>query len=502
MWGFADVGADTFVALGLVFAFAQGAAPLAFLLAGTVYILIGLAYTELASAYPVAGGGQYFALRGLGDFWGFVSGSALVLDYTIDVALFAYFAVTYFAHFVPQLSDLTIAIGPFHHIRVGLALATLALIAFLTWLNVRGMRESSLFNEIIGVLVIVTESAIICMGLVFAWKPEFLSLQWNETFASFDSGRFFYGASLAIISFVGLESISQAAQETRRPATVVPRTSIALIFTVFLFAISISVLTLGTVNWRLFEVEENVGKSVTLVASHLPWIGQVADDFTAALAALVLTISANSGVMSVSRVAFSMSKFDFISSWFERVHPKFRTPTRAILIFSGIGALQVILASLTSSAIDTLANMYAFGATLGYTIVMISLIRLRFSDPYCPRPYQVPLNIPLKKNGITVQVPLLGIVGLIGIALVFVIVLLTHRIAAVAGPAWVVLCFLYYLRHRRRKKLPVFHSIPRDWEKEQKAVLDSAEEYDLLEQYRIALAERDRLQRRLANDKH
>lgn len=499
MWGFADVGADTFVALGLVFAYAQGASPLAFLLAGTVYILIGLAYTELASAYPVAGGGQYFALRGLGDFWGFVSGAALILDYTIDIALFAYFAVTYFAHFVPALSEMTIALGPFHHVRIGLALATLALIAFLTWLNVRGMRESSLLNEVVGVLVILTESAIICMGLIFAWKPELLARQWSETFSSFDSGRFFYGASLAIISFVGLESISQAAQETRRPATVVPRTSVALIFTVFLFALSLSVLTLGMVDWRVFLDERNVGKSVTLVASGLPWIGSLAEDFVAVLAALVLTISANSGVMSVSRVAFSMSKFDFISSWFEHVHPRFRTPTRTIVIFSAIGAIQVILASLTESAIDTLANMYAFGATLGYLLVMVSLIRLRFSDPYTPRPYHVPFNIPLRRQGVTVRFPLLGVIGLIGIASIFVIVLLTHRIAAVAGPSWVALCFLYYFWHRRRRRLPVLRRVERDWESEQKAVLESAEEYDLLEQYRLALAERDRWRRRMAH---
>src|SRR6266571_802416 len=80
MWGYADVGADIYTALGLVIAASQGAAPLAFCLAGLVYIMIGLGYTELASAYPVAGGGQYFALRGLGDFWGFVAGTALLLD--------------------------------------------------------------------------------------------------------------------------------------------------------------------------------------------------------------------------------------------------------------------------------------------------------------------------------------------------------------------------------------------------------------------------------------
>ena len=63
MWGYADVGADIYTALGLVVASAQGAANLAFAFAGIVYIMIGLCYTELAAAYPVAGGGHYFALR-------------------------------------------------------------------------------------------------------------------------------------------------------------------------------------------------------------------------------------------------------------------------------------------------------------------------------------------------------------------------------------------------------------------------------------------------------
>jgi len=497
MWGFADVGADTFVALGLVFAFSEGAAPLAFLLAGTVYILVGLAYTELASAYPVAGGGQYFALRGLGDFWSFVAGSALVLDYTLCTALFAYFAVTYFSHFVPALADATLAVGPFEHVRIGLAVTTLLLIAFLAWLNVRGMRQASLLNELIGVLIILVESLIISMGLVFAWKPELLMAQWRETFANFHPREFLYGASLAIISFVGLESISQAAQETRRPATIVPRTSIALVFTVFLFAISLSVLTLGTVRWEVFLDERNVGRSVAIVAGHLPWIGRVAEDVTAALAVLVLMLSSNSGVMSVSRVAFSMSRYEAISSWFEHVHPRYRTPARTIIVFSAIAALQVVLASLTESAIDTLANMYAFGATLGYTLVMVSLIRLRFTDPYTPRPYRVPFNLSIRRAGATIYVPILGIVGLVGIVAVLVIVLFTHEIAAVAGPAWVFLGFLYYAWYRRRKGLPVFRSVPRHWEREQMEVLEAAEEYDLLEQYRIALAERDRWRKRL-----
>lgn len=67
-WGYADVGADIYVALGLVIGAAQGGAPLAFAMAGLIYIMIGLAFTELASSYPVAGGGHYYSLRDLGDF--------------------------------------------------------------------------------------------------------------------------------------------------------------------------------------------------------------------------------------------------------------------------------------------------------------------------------------------------------------------------------------------------------------------------------------------------
>ncbi|MBI5968476.1 MAG: amino acid permease, partial [Deltaproteobacteria bacterium] len=288
MWGFADVGADTYVALGLVMAYAQGATGLAFALAGLVYIMIGLAYTELASAYPVAGGGPYFALRGLGDFWGFVAGSALLLDYTIDIALFATASAGYLNFFLPVLFGFGIErflmdIGPFTKVNPVWCLETLILIAILIWLNIRGVRESSLLNEIIGVVVILTESSLIILGFLFAWKPELLVHQWQNQFPSLND--FMYGSSLAIISFVGLESISQAAQETRRPATIVPRTSLSLIFTVFIFAVSFSVLGLGVLPWQDFKT--HMDNPVAILAKAIPYVGLVAGPFAALLGALI-----------------------------------------------------------------------------------------------------------------------------------------------------------------------------------------------------------------------
>jgi APA family basic amino acid/polyamine antiporter len=153
----------------------------------------------------------------------------------------------------------------------------------------------------------------------------------------------------------------------------------------------------------------------------------------------------------------------------------------------------VLLSAFTPEMLDTLGNMYAFGATLGYILVFISLIKLRFSDPYTPRPYRVPLNVPwTRKDGTKVSVPILGVIGMLGVSTIFFEVVYTHRIGRIAGPAWVVLCVAYYLWYRRSQKLPLFGSIPREWEKQQIEVLQSAEEFELLEEYRLALQARDR----------
>jgi APA family basic amino acid/polyamine antiporter len=501
MWGYADVGADIYAALGLVIAATQGGAVAAFALAGLVYIMIGLAYTELAAAYPVAGGGQYFALRGLGDFWGFVAGSALLLDYTIDIALFTVASAGYVNFFFPSLRTITVSFGPFHEVAIVWCIEAVVMTLFLIWLNIRGMRESSMMNEILGAIDIISESSIIIFGFLFVWNPDLLASQWQWQVQHWEWKQFMYGSSLAIISFVGLESISQAAQETRRPATIVPRTSISLIFTVFIFAISFSTLALGIVPWKAFVGHE--GDPIAMLVNKIPYIGMVAGPFTAMLGATILFISANSGVMSASRLAFSMSHFHFISPWFEMVHPKYHTPGRTIIIFSGIGIIQTVLAFLfgQDTAMEILGNMYAFGATLGYSLVFIALIRLRFIDPYTPRPYKMPFNLRIHYREREVDVPILGFIGTGGVLFVLAEVVITHDIGRIAGPSWVFLCFLYYVWYRKKLKLPVFKTIKRDWETEQRAVLLSAEEFELLEHYRLALAERDKLLKKKSAEK-
>lgn len=492
-WGYADVGADIYVALGLVIGAAQGAATLAFAIAGLVYILIGLALTELTLSYPVAGGGHYYALRGLGDVAGLLAGAALLLDYTIDIALFAVASTGYLNFFLPYLGiapqRFVVALGPFQGVNLLWMGEALALILLVRRLNERGIRGATWVTEALGTVDLLLEVAIVALGFLLAWRPELLIQQWHFEFPAPD--RFVYGLSLAIISFVGLESISQAAQETRRPAMVIPRTSLGLIFSIVVLVLGFSTVTLGIMPWQ--EMAARSSDPIAFLAQSIPYLGVVAGPLAAFMGATMLFISSNTGIMGASRLIFSMGHFRLASRWFSHVDPRSHTPRRAITGFSLASIAITVLAFLTPSVLGTLANIYAFGATFAYALVLISLVRLRYLDPYAPRAYRVPGNLRLRRrDGSTFDLPLLGILGLIGAVGIFVTVALTQEIGRLVGPAWMGLCFIFYLLYRRRNGLPLFGSIPYDWEKEQVEMLTRAEEYDLVEQYKQALIRRDR----------
>jgi basic amino acid/polyamine antiporter, APA family len=496
MWGYAAVGADIYTALGIITLAALGLAPLAFLAAGIVFALVGLCYAELASAYPLAGGGQYFTLRGLGDFSGLVAGAALVLDYTIDISLFTVVAFGYFNYFLPwitfghHITDFTTTLGPIHLAWLWLVESVVGILV-LIWLNVRGIKVSTNFNEIIGTIAIVAQTIIVLAGFILVWKPDVVAHE--LLFDRPTLPEFAFGSSLAIIAFVGLETISQVAQETRRPATIIPRTSIGLVISVLLFAMAFSVLAIGLVNPLEFRGHE--GDPVALIASKIPIIGVVAAPLTAAIGALIVYISANSGVVSSSRLSYSMSQFDLLPTWFSKVNRRFATPARAVVVFGGVALLQTIFAFFTpgpvgkSAAIDVLADLYAFGATTGYLLVFISLFVLRLKDPFTPRPYKMPINIRMTYKGNQVWFPVLGFLGFLGVLFFLIMVLLTHQYARIIGPLWVIGAIILFAMYRRKRGLPILKTLPRDWETATKRVLLEAEEFKSLEEYEAALSE-------------
>jgi APA family basic amino acid/polyamine antiporter len=484
-WGYADVGADVYVALGLVMAAAQGATPLAFAIAGIVYIFVGLAYTELAAAYPAAGGGQYFTFRGMGDFWGIATGAALMLDYTVDIALFAMASAGYINFFFPAVREFAMDLGPFRQVNLIWLGESMVLIGCLIVLNIKGVRESSMFNEILGVLDMAMETSIVVLGFAFAWRPDLFLHQWHTAFPP--TKQILYAVSIAVISFVGLESISQAAQETIRPGTVIPRTSLALIVVVLLFAMAFPVVSLGVLPWQ--DLASREGDPVAHLASQLPYIGFLAGPIAAILAATIVLISANTGVMGCSRLAYSMSEMGLIGKWLSYIHPKYHTPVRAIMVFAGVAAVEALFGFLTGErALETMADMYAFGAMLAYLLSSMSLIALRIREPHTPRAYKVPFNI--RWRGM--DIPILGLFAVLGTAGMLVIVLWTHAVARILGPLWVVAWVGYYIWHRCRSGLPIFRSTKHDWDKEQLEILADTGEWELLEQFKIELERKKR----------
>jgi len=508
-WGYADVGADIYVALGLVIATAEGASNVAFLFAGIIYATIGLAYTELSAMYPLAGGGQLWVMRGLGDIWGFTAGWSVLLAFTVDIALFAYISVSYINRLLPeQLNH-----APWVIIEAA------AIVVLLLVLNTIGVRESSKLNEIAGAIDIMAESSLIVIGFIFAFDPAFYWHQTTYFFLHLAPSHLLLGTSLAIISFVGLESISQAAQETERPTAVIPRTSVALILTILAYAIALSNLALGMLPWQSYDPNSTqprfCPKGITAsacselhkqhesapmiwLAQHLPTIGPLLIPVIAILGALLLLISSNSGVYGSSRIVYSMARNDLMPKFFTYIDPRFKTPLIALVVFCVIATGELIAAGLTPNALQSLAEMYAFSAAVNYLLVFVALLRLRFTDTETPRTFRVPWNVRVRRPSGVYEVPIVGVLGLVFLIAVLIMVLLTNEIGRVGGPLWVIAGLIFFCVYRRRRQLPILSSIQRDWTREQLEVYEESGETGLAEEYRAALR---RKANRLRKDK-
>jgi APA family basic amino acid/polyamine antiporter len=443
-------------------------------------------------------------LRGLGDIFGFIAGWAVLLDFTIDIALFSWSCVDYLSELLPQVSSSAHAWSHFSLV--------VALILGLCILNIIGVRESTAFNGFVSALDVVSETAILSLGFLFAFSPNLLvhtmQSSWPTPF------EFMKGISLAIVSFVGLESISQAAEETQRPASIIPRTSTALILTILIFALSYANLALGMHTWHPIPLDahghpqmlwqwlgnhDNNGKAVALIAREVPYWGAIAAFYVPVLGAILLLISSNSGVFGSSRIAYAMASGGLLPSIFQRVHARYRTPMISLVVFTAVALIEVIFAALPSlspamatlyaqhfngeSGIDFLGDLYAFGAATSYSFVFVAVVALRLVDPLSPRKFKIPINIPMRFRGERVEFPVVAVIGFIGIFAILVFTLITHPIGRIAGPSWIVFGIILYFIYRARKRLPLFRSRKRDWRTEQIEILRRAGELELMDEY-------------------
>ncbi|RLG47756.1 MAG: hypothetical protein DRO06_02375, partial [Thermoproteota archaeon] len=449
--GYADVGADVFISLGLVAAYAAGASPLAFALAAVAYVTTGLVYAELSSTYPHAGGAQVFAARGLNDPLSFAAGWMLLLTYTVNIALFAMASAGYLSRLVPAVSS-QVSAGPLE--LSGIQLTALLMTLGLTAVNVKGIRESSALNEAAVMLGLAVQTILLALGLT-SLDPSRLASQLAE-FGSPEAGmasylpwgevrvqNFLYGTTLAMCSFIGIESIAQAAEEIKKPHRWIPRATVFSVLAVLVYTIGLCLVGLGTVGWR--GLAERLESPLSAVAERLPG-GTLLTPVVSLAGFAVNLVSANTGVVGVSRVVYSMGKFGLMPRWFSAVHPRFRTPVRTVVVFGLIGALMTLL-----GGIEEAADVYAFGALLSYVLVNASAILIRRRDRRAYRPWKTPLNLSLGDW----ELPLVAVAGLASCSAMWALILLLHPVGRGMGTLWLAVGALVYAGYRRAVGLPI-----------------------------------------------
>ncbi|MEM2910287.1 MAG: APC family permease [Nitrososphaerota archaeon] len=487
--GYGDVGADIFLALGVVFVYAAGAAPFAFMIAAVVYLLIGLTYAELSSVYPYAGGSQVFALRGFNSLLGFIAGWALMLDYLICVSLFSLAAAGYLKFLLYEFYTLSLS-GPFNLNISPLGLVAALLVLSLLFINYVGIKYSANFVTTLVVFGLIVEALILFLGFALTFNLETLLYQLNifgnhrvlsdvEYFFS-DSvqlNNFIYGITVAMASFIGIESISQAAEETRKPYRWIPRATKLAILAVLLSVLLFSFLAAGSMDWE--TIATSYENAVAVLTSNFPIVGAPLSLIVAITAFILCYASANTGVIGVSRLTASMGKFRLIPRWFYHIHPIFRTPKRTLLIFGSIGILIALIGD-----IPFVVSLYNFGGLLSYMILMASFIRLRITDRDVYRPWKTPLNISLKFRNKVIELPLIGLIGLPATLLLWTLVIILHPHGRLFGFIWIAIGLVLYTCYRKLHKLPLISEeegswvMPSSYIMEITVLVDPMEDYD------------------------
>ncbi len=425
--GFADVGADIFLALGLIAAYALGVTPLAILVAAVVYLLTGLTYAELASAIPIAGGASVYGERAFGKFFGFLGGWGLILDYTLDIALFAVASVGYLTYFVPQLRPVS-------------AVATGIMIVVLMFINLFGIKESSRVNTIFTFGAIAVIIILIGVGLTtsFSWTKFIGGIKPIDQSPGIHD--FLYSITLAMVAFIGIESISQGAEETVDPEKTLPRAHIAAVVMVIVFAVLMSVTALGIISPQ--QLSQSIDNPLVAVAAALPFANILAPIVAFAGFAICL-VSANTGIIGVSRVTYSMSNHGLCTRRFGWVHPEFRTPWLTIIIFSVIAIALALYGD-----IFFLGELYAFGALTAYLIGNLAVIKLRITEPKTKRPFKIPLNINMGKW----ELPIPAVLGTIGCVIMLILVGLLHDQGRNFAAVWFGFGIGYYFFYQEYRK--------------------------------------------------
>jgi APA family basic amino acid/polyamine antiporter len=436
---YGNVGSSIYYALGLVAVFALGMTPVVFLIAGLIFVCTAASYTEATTMYPEAGGSSSFARQAFNEFWSALTAWGQMLNYIITVAISAFFL----PHYLGIVWD-PLLTSP------GDIICGVAVVLFLAAVNVVGVKEAAGLNVVLAIADFLTQVALVVVGFVLVLSPE--TLVENVDFGTSPTiSDFLIAIPVGMVAFTGIDTISNMAEEARDYGRTVPQAMRGVVIAVMTIS-----LTLPAVALSAMPVED--GQTLLALSSEddgyasNPILGVVvnlglgslqpaAEVYVGLLASTILLVATNAGLIGLSRLSYSMGQYRQLPERLRQLHPRFRTPYVAIVIFGGVACLTML-----PGEAEFLGTVYAFGAMLGFTVAHASVIGLRISQPDRERPYLAPLNVRLRGR----LIPLSSVLGGLGTGTAFLVVTILNVETLVAGVLWLTMGMTLYVVYRRR----------------------------------------------------
>lgn len=390
----AIIGAGIFVLTGT--AAAQYAGPgimLSFVLAGVACAFVGLCYAELAALLPVSGSTYSYTYATLGEFFAWIIGWDLILEYSMGAATVA---VGWSGYVVSMLANIGIHLPPTLAAAPGTVAAKLAdgtvvhgivnlpaafIVLLLTWLLILGTKESARMNNLMVAIKLTVVLAFIAAGIHFVdrahWTP-FIPANTGE-FGHFGWSGVLRGASVVFFAYIGFDAVSCAAQEAKNCQRDMPIGILgSLIVCTILYVIVAAVIT-GLVPYGQLNVADPIAVAVDVIGmtwfSVLIKLGAIVG-----LTTVILVL-----LYGQSRIFFTISKDGLLPPLFAAVHPRLGTPHRSLMM---IGAIVAVVAALTP--IGILGEMVSIGTLFAFVMVCGAVLYLRRSDAHVARPFRTP----------------------------------------------------------------------------------------------------------------
>jgi APA family basic amino acid/polyamine antiporter len=466
---YGNVGSSIYYALGLVASFALGLTPIVFILTGLIFYLTAATYAEATAMYPEAGGSSSFARHAFNEFWSFFAAWGQMLNYVITIAISAFFV----PHYIGGLFWPVLKTSP------GDIIFGIGVVALLCSINVVGVSEAAALNIGLAITDFGTQLLLVLVGGVLVLSPHTLianvhlgtAPHWKD---------FLIAIPVGMIAYTGIETISNMAEEAKDETKTIPKAINRVVIAVFAIYAALPAVALSAlpVTCRaghcqtLLGLDEAhggfAGDPVLGIVKHLHLgaFQHAGEIYVGLLAATILFIATNAGIIGVSRLVYSMGLHRQLPDGLRQLHPRFRTPWIGIVIFGAIACLTLI-----PGQADFLGNMYAFGAMLSFTIAHLAVIRLRLKSPDRVRPYRGPGTLRIAGR----PLPLFAVVGGTGTFLAFVTVTVLHIAVAIAGVGWLLTGVFVYIVYRRNQGLDLVTTTKVE---QQRPAVDTEAEYD------------------------